>query len=83
MCKHLAYPANVFLLSFAYISIRRIAQFSVMHDWDLLQIAFVLKQVEDGTFVVEVCRKTGIAEGTFYAWLPVFSRSEIYLLLGI
>ena len=32
------------------------------------QIAFVLKQVEDGTSVVEVCRKAGIAEATFYNW---------------
>jgi hypothetical protein len=29
------------------------------------QIAFVLKQVEDGTSIAEVCRKTGIAEATF------------------
>ena len=33
-----------------------------------VQIAFVLKQVEDGTSVGEVCRKTGISETTFYAW---------------
>jgi putative transposase len=32
------------------------------------QIAFVLKQAEDGTPVAEVCRKTGIAEATFYNW---------------
>jgi len=32
------------------------------------QIAFVLKQAEDGTSVGEVCRKTGISEATFYAW---------------
>lgn len=32
------------------------------------QIAFVLKQAEDGTMVGEVCRKTGISEATFYAW---------------
>ena len=32
------------------------------------QIAFVLKQVEDGTSISEVCRKTGIAEATFYNW---------------
>jgi putative transposase len=28
----------------------------------------VLKQVEDGTTIGEVCRKTGISEATFYAW---------------
>lgn len=32
------------------------------------QIAFVLRQAEDGTSVGEVCRKTGISEATFYAW---------------
>ncbi len=32
------------------------------------QIAVVLKQVEDGTSIAEVCRKTGIAEPTFYNW---------------
>lgn len=32
------------------------------------QIAFVLKQAEDGTAVGEVCRKAGISEATFYNW---------------
>jgi len=32
------------------------------------QIAFVLKQAEDGTPVAEVCRKAGIAEATFYIY---------------
>lgn len=32
------------------------------------QIAFVLKQAEDGTPVGEVCRKAGISEATFYNW---------------
>ena len=32
------------------------------------QIAFVLKQAEDGTGVGEVCRKAGISEATFYNW---------------
>lgn len=32
------------------------------------QIAFVLKQADDGTSVAEVCRKAGIAEATFYNW---------------
>ena len=30
------------------------------------QIAFVLKQAEDGTSVGEVCRKAGISEATYY-----------------
>lgn len=32
------------------------------------QIAFVLKQAEDGTTIGEVCRKAGIGDATFYAW---------------
>ena len=32
------------------------------------QIAFVLRQAEDGTSVGEVCRKAGISEATFYNW---------------
>ena len=36
------------------------------------QIAFELKQAEDGTSVAEVCRKAGIAEATFYNWRKKF-----------
>ena len=32
------------------------------------QIAFVLRQTEEGTKVEEVCRKAGISEATFYNW---------------
>ena len=32
------------------------------------QIAFVLKQADEGTAVAEVCRKAGISEATFYVW---------------
>nr|WP_108820637.1 IS3 family transposase [Pseudovibrio sp. Alg231-02] len=32
------------------------------------QIAFVLKQAEDGTAVAEVCRKAGVSQATFYSW---------------
>ena len=32
------------------------------------QIAFLLKQAEDGATFGEVCRKHGISEATFYAW---------------
>ncbi len=32
------------------------------------QIAFVLRQAEEGTSVFEVCCKAGIAEATFYNW---------------
>ncbi|MEK1851962.1 MAG: transposase, partial [Phyllobacterium sp.] len=30
------------------------------------QIAFILKQAEDGVAVAEVCRKAGISDATFY-----------------
>lgn len=32
------------------------------------QIAFVLRQAEEGAPIAEVCRKAGIAEATFYNW---------------
>lgn len=32
------------------------------------QIAFAIKQTETGTQVLEVCRKMGISEATFYNW---------------
>lgn len=32
------------------------------------QIAFVLKQADDGTAVAEVCRKAGVSQATFYNW---------------
>jgi len=41
------------------------------------QITFALRQAESGTPVVEVCRKMGIAEQTFYRW------KKQYLGMGI
>lgn len=32
------------------------------------QIAFVLRQAEEGTAIGEVCRTAGISEATFYNW---------------
>ena len=32
------------------------------------QIVFAIKQVETGTRLIEVCRKMGISEATFYNW---------------
>jgi putative transposase len=32
------------------------------------QIAFVLRQAEEGVSVTEVCRKAGISDATFYNW---------------
>lgn len=32
------------------------------------QIAFILKQAEDGVAVAETSRKAGISDATFYNW---------------
>ena len=32
------------------------------------QVAFAMRQAESGTPVLEICRKMGIAEQTFYRW---------------
>ncbi len=32
------------------------------------QVAYALRQAEAGTPVVEVCRKLGVSEQTFYQW---------------
>jgi len=32
------------------------------------QIAFILRQAEEGAPVAEVCRKAGISEATYYNW---------------
>ena len=36
------------------------------------QIGFALRQAETGTPVVELCRKLGISEQTFYRWKKRF-----------
>jgi putative transposase len=32
------------------------------------QMAFILRQAEEGTPITEVCRKAGISEATYYNW---------------
>ena len=32
------------------------------------QIAYILKQVDEGTSIEEVCRKAGVSQQTFYRW---------------
>jgi putative transposase len=32
------------------------------------QIAFILKQADDGISIEEVCRKAGISQQTYYRW---------------
>lgn len=41
------------------------------------QVAFALRQAESGTPVPDVCRKTGIAEQTFYRWKKRFAGMGI------
>lgn len=36
------------------------------------QIAFILRQAEEGTPVAEVCRKAGVSEATYYNWRKKF-----------
>ena len=36
------------------------------------QIAFALRQAENGAMVGEVCRKMGVSEPTFYRWKKQF-----------
>ncbi|HWK75674.1 MAG TPA: transposase, partial [Povalibacter sp.] len=38
------------------------------------QIAYVLRQVESGTAVAEVCRQIGISEATFYIWKKKYAN---------
>ena len=40
------------------------------------QIAFVLRQAEEGTPIAEVCRKAGISEASFYAWRKKYGGSS-------
>ena len=37
------------------------------------QIAFALRQAEGGTPIVEVCRKMGVSEQTFFRWKKKFA----------
>lgn len=41
------------------------------------QIAYALRQAEQGTAVAELCRKMGISEQTFYAWRKRFAGMGI------
>jgi putative transposase len=45
--------------------------------WSQEQIIGILKQVEAGRTVVEVCRENGVGESTFYKWKSKYSGLEI------
>ena len=44
------------------------------------QIAFILRQADEGTPVAEVCRKAGISDATFYIYgrLSHCKRLEVF-----
>jgi putative transposase len=41
------------------------------------QIAYALRETESGTSVLEVCRKLGVSEQTFYRWKRKFAGMGI------
>jgi len=41
------------------------------------QKAFILKQVEEGVPVGDVCQKAGISQATFYAWRKRYGGMEV------
>jgi putative transposase len=41
------------------------------------QIIAVLKRVEQGQAVVEVCRELGISDGTYYRWKAQYGGLEV------
>ena len=38
------------------------------------QIAFALRQAEDGTPVADVCRQMGVSEASFYVWKKKYGK---------
>lgn len=45
--------------------------------WNEEQIIGILKQVESGRTVVEVCREYGVGESTFYKWKSKYGGLEV------
>jgi len=45
--------------------------------WSEEQIIGILKQVEAGRTVVEVCREYGVGESTFYKWRSKYGGLEV------
>ena len=45
--------------------------------WSQEQIIGILKQVEAGRTVVEVCREHGLGESTFYKWKSKYGGLEV------
>ncbi|OBW61063.1 MAG: Hin recombinase [Dehalococcoides mccartyi] len=50
------------------------------------QVAFAMRQAETGTPVLEICRKMGIVEQTFYRWKKKYTGmgvAEVKKLRGL
>jgi putative transposase len=47
------------------------------------QISFAIRQAESGTPVVEVCRKIGVSEQTYYRWKRKYVGMGVYELRRI
>jgi len=46
-------------------------------NWDEEKIISILKQVESGRTVVEVCREYGVGESTYYKWKSKYGGLEV------
>ena len=46
-------------------------------NWSQEQIIGILKQVEAGRTVVDVCRENGVGESTFYKWKSEYGGMEV------
>jgi putative transposase len=46
-------------------------------NWSQEQIIGILKQVEAGRSVVEVCREHGVGESTYYKWKSKYGGLEV------
>ena len=46
-------------------------------NWSEEQIIGILKQVEAGRTVAEVCREHGVGESTFYKWKSKYGGLEV------
>lgn len=46
-------------------------------NWNAEQIIGILKQVEAGRTVAEVCRENGVGESTYYKWKSKYGGLEV------
>ena len=51
--------------------------------WTQEQIIGILKQMETGCTVIEVCRENGVGESTYYKWKRKYSGLEVNEARGL